>query len=132
MCRPASPGCCRSEPKPLVRGSWDADVIDELKPAEGDRIIDKNRYDAFLYTDLEVVLRRWAFQRLLVTGVVTSVLCRVDGAVGEQRDFDPYVASDCNVGGRWGARAGACGEAAVFATVGPVRICCRTARAGRL
>jgi nicotinamidase-related amidase len=66
-------GLLPDEPKPLVRGSWDADVIDELKPAEGGRIMDENRYGAFLYTDLELVLRAMGVRRLLVTGVVISV-----------------------------------------------------------
>jgi ureidoacrylate peracid hydrolase len=112
-------GVLPDEPKPLIRGSWDADVIDELKPAEGDRIIDKNRYDAFLYTDLEVVLRAMGVQRLLVTGVVTSVCVESTVRSGEQRDFDPYVASDCTSAAEGAHEPALAAMAAVFATVGP-------------
>ena len=42
----------------LVAGTWDAEVHDALAPHPRDAIVDKNRYDAFLYTDMEVVLRR--------------------------------------------------------------------------
>jgi len=104
-------------------------VIDELKPAEGDRIIDKNRYDAFLYTDLEVVLRAMGVQRCSSRGGHER-LCRVDGAVGEQRDFDPYVASDCTSAADGAHEPALAAMAAVFATVGPGQICWRTARAG--
>ncbi|GAA1504305.1 cysteine hydrolase family protein [Nocardioides humi] len=83
------------EPAPLVRGSWDAEVVDDLAPADGDVIIDKSRYDAFLYTDLETVLRGKGITRLLVTGVVTSVCVESTVRSGHQRDFDMLVASDC-------------------------------------
>ena len=82
-------------PVPLVRGSWDADVVDELAPAAGDVIIDKSRYDAFLYTDLETVLRGLGVTRLLVTGVVTSICVESTVRSGHQRDFDMLVAADC-------------------------------------
>jgi ureidoacrylate peracid hydrolase len=102
----------------LVRGSWDADVVDELTPEPGDRIIDKNRYDAFLYTDLEVVLRAMGVRRLLVTGVVTSVCVESTVRSAEQRDFDVYVASDCT-SAEPALHAGALAAmAAIFATVG--------------
>jgi ureidoacrylate peracid hydrolase len=112
-------GLLPAEPKPLVRGSWDADVIDELKPAAGDRIIDKNRYDAFLYTDLELVLRAMGIRRLLVTGVVTSVCVESTVRSGEQRDFDPYVAGDCTSAPEGAHEPALAAMAAVFATVGP-------------
>jgi ureidoacrylate peracid hydrolase len=111
-------GLLPDEPKPLVRGSWDAEVIDELKPMEGDRIIDKNRYDAFLYTDLEVVLRAMGVRRLLVTGVVTSVCVESTVRSAEQRDFDPYVASDCTSAPDGAHEPALAAMAAVFATVG--------------
>ncbi|MCW2541978.1 MAG: hypothetical protein JWN95_3703 [Frankiales bacterium] len=79
----------------LERGSWDADVHDDLAPVAGDVIIDKNRFDAFLYTDLEVQLRALGIKRLLVTGVVTSVCVESTVRSGHQRDFEMYVASDC-------------------------------------
>lgn len=82
-------------PPPLVRGSWDADVHDDLAPAAGDAIIDKSRYDAFLYTDLETVLRGLGVTRLLVTGVVTSICVESTVRSGQQRDFEMMVAADC-------------------------------------
>lgn len=83
------------DPPPLVRGSWDADIHDDLAPAEGDKIIDKSRYDAFLYTDLETVLRGLGVTRLIVTGVVTSICVESTVRSGQQRDFEMLVASDC-------------------------------------
>jgi ureidoacrylate peracid hydrolase len=79
----------------LVRGTWDAAVIDELKPTYADRVVEKNRYDAFLYTDLELVLRTLGVGRLLVCGVVTNVCVESTVRSAEQRDFEVSVASDC-------------------------------------
>jgi ureidoacrylate peracid hydrolase len=114
-------GLMPTDPKPLVRGSWDADVIDELEPAPGDRIIDKNRYDAFLYTDLEVVLRAMGIRRLLVTGVVTSVCVESTVRSAEQRDFEVFVASDCTSAQDEAHEPALAAMAAVFATVGTWR-----------
>ena len=57
----------------LVKGSWDAAIADELKPLEMDPVVEKNRYDAFLYTELELILRALGVGRLLVCGVATNV-----------------------------------------------------------
>jgi ureidoacrylate peracid hydrolase len=109
------------DPVPLVRGSWDADIIDELAPAEGDRIIDKNRYDAFLYTDLEVLLRALGVERLLVSGILTNVCVETTVRSAEQRDFDPYVASDCTSAYGETHDAALAAMSLVFATVGKWR-----------
>jgi ureidoacrylate peracid hydrolase len=108
-------------PEPLVRGTWDADVIEELAPERDDHIIDKNRYDAFLYTDLEVVLRALGVTRLLVTGVVTSVCVESTVRSAEQRDFEVFVASDCCSAPTEAHGPALAAMAAVFATVGTWR-----------
>jgi len=109
------------DPPPLVRGTWDADVIDELTPVPADTIIDKNRYDAFLYTDLEVVLRANGIKRLLVTGVVTSICVESTVRSAEQRDFEVFVAADCTSAAAGVHEAALAAMASVFATVGPWR-----------
>lgn len=79
----------------LVRGTWDAQIHDDLAPAANEVVIAKNRFDAFLYTDLEVQLRARGIRRVLVTGVLTSVCVESTVRSGEQRDFDMWVGSDC-------------------------------------
>jgi ureidoacrylate peracid hydrolase len=85
----------RMDPPPLIRGSWDAEIHEKLRPTADDVVIDKSRFDAFLYTDLETVLRAMRVDRLLVTGVVTSICVESTVRSGQQRDFDMLVASDC-------------------------------------
>jgi ureidoacrylate peracid hydrolase len=86
------------ETETLVRNSWDAAILDELKPLETERTVEKNRYDAFLYTDLDQVLRKLGVGRLLVGGVVTNVCVESTVRSAEQRDFEVIVAEDCTAG----------------------------------
>jgi ureidoacrylate peracid hydrolase len=79
----------------LIHGTWDGQIHDDLAPVVGEAVIDKNRFDAFLYTDLEVQLQARGIRRVVVTGVLTSVCVESTVRSGEQRDFDMYVASDC-------------------------------------
>jgi ureidoacrylate peracid hydrolase len=82
----------------LIKGSWDAAIADELKPLDSEPVVEKNRYDAFLYTDLELILRTLGIGRLLVCGVATNVCVESTVRSAEQRDFGVTVASDCTSG----------------------------------
>ena len=62
------------------QGSWDADVVDELKPAAQHVIVDKTRNSAFWKTDLESKLRERAAEQVVVVGVGW-----VDEATSHQR-----------------------------------------------
>lgn len=57
----------------LVRGEPGHDIIDELRPAPGETVIDKPGYGAFHGTDLGAALARLGVERLLLTGVTTEV-----------------------------------------------------------
>jgi ureidoacrylate peracid hydrolase len=102
---------------PLVAGSWDAAVTDDLMPLDGDTLVDKNRFDAFLFTDLEVVLRALGITRLLVAGVVTNVCVESTVRSAAQRDFDVTVASDCTAAADGFHQPALRGMEAVFASV---------------
>ena len=59
--------------KLCFRGTWGADVMDELVPLPGEMTIEKCRYSAFYNTNLEVLLRNRGITTLVLTGVVTNV-----------------------------------------------------------
>jgi ureidoacrylate peracid hydrolase len=105
----------------LLRGSWDAEVNDELTPLPGERVIDKNRYDAFLYTDLELVLRALGVTRLIVAGVVTFACVETTVRSANQRDFDVSVAADCTAAPEPFHSNSLAAMNAAFATVRPWR-----------
>jgi ureidoacrylate peracid hydrolase len=106
-----------AEAAPLVAGGWDAAVADELKPLDGDTIVDKNRFDAFLYTDMEIVLRALGVRTLLVGGVVTNVCVESTVRSAAQRDFEVVVAADCCAAAPGFHDPALAAMAAVFATV---------------
>jgi ureidoacrylate peracid hydrolase len=63
----------RPELELLVDGSWDWEIVDALKPAPGEHVVKKTRYNGFIRTDLDDHLRRKGIRHLLFTGVATNV-----------------------------------------------------------
>ncbi|MEE2761421.1 MAG: cysteine hydrolase [Pseudomonadota bacterium] len=57
----------------LVRGTWDAAIIDELAPELGDKVIDKTRYSGFCRTELDSYLRSEGITHLMFTGIATNI-----------------------------------------------------------
>jgi ureidoacrylate peracid hydrolase len=81
---------------PLLAGSWDADLVDDvLEDAKTSPIVDKTRMDAFVQTDLEVVLRGLNAIRLLVCGIVTNACVETTARAAAQRDFEVALLGDC-------------------------------------
>jgi ureidoacrylate peracid hydrolase len=103
----------------LVEGSWDAAVCDALAPEPGDVLVDKRRYDAFLYTDMELILRALGATRLLVAGVLTNICVESTVRSAHMRDFDVFVTSDCTSAAPEFHEPSLAGMGAVFATVLP-------------
>ncbi|MBX6422418.1 cysteine hydrolase family protein [Thermosulfurimonas sp. F29] len=68
-------------PAHCVRGTWGAEVVPDLAPGEGDRVIEKTRFDAFFRTELEEVLRELRVEEVWLCGVCTSI-CVMDTAAG--------------------------------------------------
>ena len=57
-----------------VEGTWGADIVDELKPMQGDVVVRKRRYDAFFGTDLDYLLRHVVkADTLVLTGTVANI-----------------------------------------------------------
>ena len=57
----------------LAKGTWDYELVDELKPLEGDIIIPKTRYSGFYNTNLDSMLRSRGVRNLVFTGIATNV-----------------------------------------------------------
>ena len=59
--------------KLLIRGTWGAEIVDDLKPKEGDIVVEKSRYSAFWGTNLDVILRTLNTRYLVIVGVQTNI-----------------------------------------------------------
>ncbi|GGF85931.1 pyrimidine utilization protein B [Alteromonas lipolytica] len=57
----------------LAKGTWDYDLVDELKPQPGDIVIPKTRYGGFYNTNLDSMLRSRGIRNLVFTGIATNV-----------------------------------------------------------
>lgn len=56
-----------------IRGTWGADIIEELKPQEVDIVLEKHRYSAFYQTNLDTILKTFDLKYLLFTGIATNI-----------------------------------------------------------
>jgi nicotinamidase/pyrazinamidase len=77
-----------------VKGSRGADVVDELKPADGDILIHKTTYAGFFGTDLDETLRRLDVDSLRLTGVVTHICVLFTAYEAVLRDYAVTVVED--------------------------------------
>lgn len=59
--------------KLLIDGTWDWQIVDELKPHPGDLLIRKPRYSGFVGTGLDNILRNEDIRFLFFTGIATNV-----------------------------------------------------------
>ncbi len=78
-----------------VAGTWGAEVVDELKPAEGDVCVKKQTYDAFYKTDMEQVLEKLGRKTLIVTGTVSNICVMHMVAGASLRGYKTVVPVDC-------------------------------------
>ena len=78
----------------LVENTWDAEIIDELKPQPGDRVVRKTRYDGFCRTELDAILRVANIRYLLFTGVATNVCVESTARHAFFNEFWPILVED--------------------------------------
>lgn len=79
----------------LVRGEYGHDIIDELKPAAGEPIVDKPGKGAFYATDLAAILEKHDIRQLIVCGVTTEVCVNTTVREANDRGYDCLVLEDC-------------------------------------
>lgn len=78
----------------LVRGEPGHDLIPELAPLPGERVVDKPGIGCFAHTDAEQQLKQWDVDRLVVTGVTTDVCVHTFIREANDRGFDCLLVSD--------------------------------------
>jgi nicotinamidase-related amidase len=79
----------------LVRGEYGHDIIDELKPAPGEPVVDKPGKGAFYATDLDSMLHNKGIRQLVVCGVTTEVCVNTTVREANDRGYDCLVLEDC-------------------------------------
>ena len=56
----------------VPRGSWDAQVLDEVAPAEDEIVLPKTSSNVFVSTNIDYLLRNMAKRQLIVAGFITD------------------------------------------------------------
>ena len=77
-----------------IPGTAGCEVVDELKPRDGDHIVNICRMNAFLYSNLEYLLRVLGVDTLIITGQSTNTGCLLTAMEAFQRGFKVIIASD--------------------------------------
>jgi ureidoacrylate peracid hydrolase len=57
----------------ITRGTWDYELVSELKPEPDDIVLSKPRYSGFYGTQLDQILRARRIRNLLFVGIATNV-----------------------------------------------------------
>lgn len=74
-----------------MKGTWDVEILDELKPTEKDYIIQKNKATAFYHTWFEMYLRYLKIRTIIVTGCNTGYCVLHTVLDSWARDFDTII-----------------------------------------
>lgn len=59
--------------KLITCGTWGAEIVEDLKPQEGDLLVAKARYSAFFGTNLDIILKTYNIKYLVFVGAGTSI-----------------------------------------------------------
>jgi len=78
-----------------IRGTAGAQVISELKPEAGDLIVPKPRFSAFFKTNLDVTLKEWGVDTIVLGGVATEICVLSTAYDAVCHDFNVIVLDDC-------------------------------------
>lgn len=57
----------------LAKGTWDYDLVEDLKPQPGDIVLHKTRYSGFFNSQLDSTLRSRNIRNIVVVGIATNV-----------------------------------------------------------
>ena len=78
----------------IVVGTEEWDLMDEIAPCKGERVIRKTRYSAFYRTGLEEALHHLGVKDMIIGGVMTNLCCETTARDAFVRDFRVFFLVD--------------------------------------
>jgi ureidoacrylate peracid hydrolase len=86
--------------KPIcVRGTWDADIVDEVKPTQADHVVVKRRDSAFHDTEIGVWMKSLGVDTLVFCGIDTSICVEASLRDAFNNGYDVILISDATASG---------------------------------
>lgn len=80
--------------KLYIYSTWGANIIEELEPQQGDIVIRKQKYDGFIGTNLDIVLRTYGVKHLLFIGTATNICVESTLRHAFSLQYFPILVSD--------------------------------------
>jgi nicotinamidase-related amidase len=84
----------RKWPPHSMKGTHEAEIVEEVAPQPGDLVIEKRTYSPFVDTDIDAQLRDRGIERLYVTGLHTDCCARHTSGDAFQRGYDLVWVTD--------------------------------------
>ena len=81
-----------------IKGSYEWEFYDGIKPKENEIVVTTHRYSALLDTDLNIILRSKSIRSLIITGVATNVCVESTARHGFMKDYYIVFVKDCVAG----------------------------------
>jgi biuret amidohydrolase len=78
----------------LVDGTLGVDIYPELAPKTGEHVIKKHRYSGFFGTDLDIILREWGVDTVIISGTTTENCCHATARDAMFRNYRVVFLSD--------------------------------------
>ncbi|MCX8095130.1 MAG: cysteine hydrolase [Caldisericia bacterium] len=78
----------------LIEKEHGSEIVDELKPLNGEIIVIKRRFSAFFETELDLILRRMKIKTIILTGIQTPNCIRTTAFDAISFDYEVIVVSD--------------------------------------
>jgi biuret amidohydrolase len=78
----------------LVDGTPGVDIYPDLAPLPGEHVIKKHRYSAFFGTDLDIILREWGIDTVIISGTTTENCCHATARDAMFRNYRVAFLSD--------------------------------------
>ncbi|MGH9877598.1 MAG: cysteine hydrolase family protein [Nitrososphaerales archaeon] len=86
--------------KPIcIRGTWDAEIVDQIRPASADHVVVKRRDSAFQDTEFGVWLKSLGVDALIFCGIDTSICVEASLREAFNKGYDVILISDATASG---------------------------------
>jgi ureidoacrylate peracid hydrolase len=77
-----------------VFGTWGAEIVGELKPQQGDIVIQKQKHSGFIGTNLDFILRSYDIRYLLFLGIASNICVQATLSHAFSLGYFPLLISD--------------------------------------